>query len=395
MASPPPPPPPGRRPERFTDFVRDYTQSLGSREMRQLFDKEAAEVFAVLTRDQKEPEPKDGFHRYLYRARVLFFSIAYKLTPARRALFASSILALLFSLFDFGLRLGGKEDDWSFKLEYSPFFAAIAVACLVYLIALEMVDKIRVRDELEVARQLQTDLMPKTSPELAGYHFAHSWRTANEVGGDYYDFLPLPDGRLVLVVGDASGHGMASGLVMAIAHATLKTALDLDPSCESVVKLMNRAICRTGDKRTFMSLFYGLLDPETGRLEHTSAGHPFPLLRRADGSVLELGRGGLPLGLVDPLPVVTDSVVFAPGDTLVLYSDGLPEAVDQAGNAYGYERLKQHTAAGGSPQALHSRILNDFDRHTAGSPLRDDLTLVVVEHTPPPSTDLFTPSPRG
>lgn len=395
MASPLPPPPPGRRPERFTDFVRDYTQSLGSREMRQLFDKEAAEVFEVLTRDQKEPEPKDNFHRYLYRARVLFFSIAYKLTPARRALFASAILALLFSLFDLGLKLSDEEAGWSFKLEYSPFFAVVAVACLVYLIALEMVDKIRVRDELEVARQLQTDLMPKTSPELAGYQFAHSWRTANEVGGDYYDFLPLPDGRLVLVVGDASGHGMASGLVMAIAHATLKTALDLDPSCESVVKLMNRAICRTGDKRTFMSLFYGLLDPETGRLEHTSAGHPFPLLRRADGSVEELGRGGLPLGLVDPLPVVTDSAILAPGDTLVLYSDGLPEAVDQAGNAFGYERLKQQTAAGGSPQVLHSRILNNFDRHTAGSPLRDDLTLVVVEHTLPPSTDLFTPPPRG
>lgn len=374
-----PPPPPGPRPQRFSDFVRDYTRSMGSREMRELFDKEATEVFAVLTRDQKEPEPKDDLSRFFHRAKVLFFSLSYKLTPARRALFATAILALLFSLSDLDLELRHPEKGWSFQLEYSPFFAVVSVACLVYLIALEMVDKIRVRDELEVARQLQTDLMPKAAPELAGYRFAHSWRTANEVGGDYYDFLPLPDGRLVLVVGDASGHGMASGLVMAIAHATLKTALDLDPSCGSVARLMNRAICRTGDKRTFMSLFYGLLEPATGRLEYTSAGHPFPFLRRADGSVEELGRGGLPLGLVDPLPVVTDSTTLALGDTLMLYSDGLPEAIDQAGNAFGFERLKQHLAPGGTPDGVMAKVLADFDRHTAGSPLRDDLTLVVVE----------------
>lgn len=378
MATTPPPQPPPK-PQGLSDLVRDYTQGMSSREMRGLFDKEAAEVFAVLTRDQKEPEPKDDFSRFLHRARVLFFSIFYKLTPARRVLFTSAILALLVSFFDLGLKLSDKEAGWSFQLEYSPFFAFISVACLVYLIALEMVDKIRVRDELEVARQLQTDLLPKNAPELPGYRFAHSWRTANEVGGDYYDFLPLPDGRLVLVVGDASGHGMASGLVMAIAHATLQTALDLDPSCPSVVRLMNRAICRTGDKRTFMSLFYGVLEPVTGHLEYTSAGHPFPFLRRADGTVEELGRGGLPLGLVDPLQVATDTTTLAPGDTLMLYSDGLPEAIDQAGNAFGYERLKQHLAPGGSPAGLMASILADFDRHTAGSPLRDDLTLVVVE----------------
>lgn len=128
-----------------------------------------------------------------------------------------------------------------------------------------------------------------------------------------------------------------------------------------------------------MSLFYGLLEPATGRLEHVVAGHPFPLLRRTSGEVLELGRGSLPLGLRDPLPVEAEAVSIEPGDLLVLYSDGLPEAVDGAGQAFGFDRLRQLVAAGGSPQEVHDRILAAFDRHVAGTALKDDLTLGVVQ----------------
>ena len=127
-------------------------------------------------------------------------------------------------------------------------------------------------------------------PVVPGWSVAHSYRTANEVGGDYYDLMRLPDGRVALIVGDASGHGMAAGLVMAIANTTLKTALDLDPAPERVAALLNRAIYRIGTRRTFMSIFYAVLDPVTGNLRYVCVGHPFPFVRREDGRIEELGR---------------------------------------------------------------------------------------------------------
>jgi sigma-B regulation protein RsbU (phosphoserine phosphatase) len=246
------------------------------------------------------------------------------------------------------------------------------------------VDRVRVRDELEVARELQNDLLPHDLPAVPGYLFAHSYRTANEVGGDYYDLTLLPDGRLSVMMGDASGHGMAAGLVMAIANATLKTALDLDPGPERVLALLNRTLCRTGTKRTFMSVFYAVLTPETGELEYVCAGHPFPLLRRARGAVEELGSGGFPLGIREPLEVCRRNVTLQPGDLLVLYTDGLPEAVDATGKtAFGYERIQAALELGGTPQAVHDGILRSFDRHVGEEALRDDLTLVVIARLPP------------
>jgi sigma-B regulation protein RsbU (phosphoserine phosphatase) len=181
------------------------------------------------------------------------------------------------------------------------------------------------------------------------------------------------------MAGDASGHGMAAGLLMATANATLHAALDVDPTPKNVLSLLNRALCRTGNKRTFMSLFYGVLEPESGRFEYICAGHPFPLLRRAEGEILELGRGGLPLGIRLQLDWATDTVTISAGDLLVLYSDGLAEVVGQDGDAFGYHRLKKLLRAGGAPQAVHDRILQTFDQHLGSEPLSDDLSLVVLQ----------------
>ena len=252
----------------------------------------------------------------------------------------------------------------------------------MFLLALELVDRIRVRDELQVARELQGDLLPRSVPDLPGFHISHSYRTANEVGGDYYDFSLLEDGRLALMVGDASGHGMAAGLLMAIANATLGLAIDLDPSPPAVMRLLNRTLCRTGGTRAFMSIFYALLDPASGALEYASAGHPFPLLRRYDGTIEELGQGGLPLGVRRDLAFSSSDVRLEPGDVLVLYSDGLPEGVDAHSQTFGYEQLHQLVALPGTPQAIHERILRAFDAHRGEQPLEDDFSLVVLGRDP-------------
>ena len=359
-------------------FFREYTAGLRREDLRRLFDRDAAEAYAVLTRDQPAgAEPKGGAKRLFYRARLLFLGLSYKLSPPRRVLFAAALLFAVLGVAQVSFVVDQAGVD--VHLDASPFFSALSIGCLLFLLALELVDRVRVRDELEVARQLQRELLPRQAPALPGLAFAHSYRTANEVGGDYYDFIPLPDGRLVLVAGDASGHGMAAGLLMAIANATLHTAVDIDPRPRPAAAMLNRALCRSGGRRAFMTLFYGLFELAGGRFDFLCAGHPYPLLRRSDGTVAELGTGGLPLGLREELDFAEDSVTFAPGDLLLLYTDGVPEAVNAAGQAFGFDRLTALVREGGGAQAVHDRVLAAFDSHLASGALTDDLSLVVVE----------------
>jgi hypothetical protein len=356
-------------------FYEEFTAGVTKGELRRLFDRDAAQAYRVLTREQDlSREPSGRFKRFFFRAKVVFLGLSYKLTPARRVLFAVSIIAALFGLIRFNAVI--KTQD--IQVNLSPLWFLVSVAGLTFLLALELVDRVLVRDEIEVARQLQRDLLPSQAPDLPGYRIAHSYRTANEIGGDYYDFLPLPDGRLVLVIGDASGHGMAAGLLMAIANAALKLAIEVDAAPERVAGLLNRVLFRTGDRRAFMSLFYGLLTPATGHLEYVCAGHPFPLLRRASGEVEELGRGGLPLGIRDAVELTRAEVTLGPSDLLLLYSDGLAESVNAAGEAFGFESLRQLLRVEAEPRAIHDRFLRALDTHLAGEPLTDDVSIVVV-----------------
>lgn len=375
--------------DRLQSFVREYTAGMNSRDLQRLFQRDAANAYAVLTRDHaQEPEPKKGLKRWLHRCRLAFLGLSYKLSPARRLVFA---LALLFLLLGFtqNLEVGVGTGKVEIIIDFSPFWFTLGFFALAYLLALELVDRVRVRDELEVARELQAALLPQDMPVVPGWSVAHSYRTANEVGGDYYDLMRLPDGRVALIVGDASGHGMAAGLVMAIANATLKTALDLDPAPERVAALLNRAIWRIGTKRAFMSIFYAVLDPATGSLEFISAGHPFPFVRRQDGRIEELGRGGLPLGMRESLALESRTIELQPGDLLVFYTDGLAEAVDASGRSFGYDRIAELLGDSGAPWSVHDRILAAFDSHIGGEPLRDDLTLMVMSRLPPvPMADI-------
>jgi phosphoserine phosphatase RsbU/P len=369
--------------DRLHSFIRDFTAGMNSRDLQRLFQRDAANAYAVLTRDHaQEPEPKRGLRRLIHRTRLAFLGLSYKLTPARRLVFVLSLLFLLLG-FTRDFEVAFSKEKIQILVDFSPIWFTLSFLALTYLLALELVDRVRVRDELEVARELQTALLPQEMAVVPGWSFAHSYRTANEVGGDYYDLMPLPDGRVALIVGDASGHGMAAGLVMAIANATLKTALDLDPAPERVAALINRAIYRIGTKRTFMSIFYAVLDPATGKLDFVCAGHPFPFVRRQDGRIEELGRGGLPLGMREDLTLETGTAELAPGDLLVFYTDGLAEAVDPLGHAFGYDRIAELLKDEGSPWSVHDRVLADFDRHVGGEPLRDDLTLMVALRLPP------------
>ena len=297
-----------------------------------------------------------------------------KLTPARRILFVASLVAAGVGLINVDVDVG---ENVFRVVGFSPMLMA-AIAGLVLLLILELGDRVLVRDELEVARQLQRDLLPSLPPPVAGYTFSFSYRTANTIGGDYYDFIPLPDGRLALVIGDASGHGIAAGLLMAIANAALQLAIDLDPDPEAVANLMNKTLYRTGGSRAFMTIFYSVLDPKSGMLDYVSIGHPYPLLRRASGEIEELGSGCLPLGVRESISCRPQTTDLRDGDLLVMYTDGIPETVAESGDDFGFDRLREVVADGGPPVSVHDRMITTVERFAGDSPTLDDRSLVVV-----------------
>lgn len=361
------------------EFLQSYAEGLNANEVRRLFEREAPAAYRVLTRDQPhDTRARSRTSRWFDYARRGFLGLLQTLSPARRLLFGVAMVTVVFGL------LSVQNTVAVVPWTASPVgWFLVAVAILTFLLAMELVDRVRVRDELEVARHLQRELLPRESPYVPGYRFAHSFRTANEVGGDYYDFLPLPQERLAVVAGDASGHGMAAGLLMAIANATLKTAVDFDPSPEKVMDLLNRVLVKTGDRRAFMTMFYGVLDPAQGLVRYQCAGHPFPLVRRRDGGVEECGSGSFPLGIRIDGCWETGELVLAEGELLLLYSDGLAEALrPDAEHPFGFERVKELLAPGGTPQEVHNRIWKALGEYLRGEPLLDDVSLVVFGREP-------------
>jgi hypothetical protein len=352
-------------------FVRSYTEGMRESDFGRLFERDAVRAYDVVTRElDRTKEPENDFWRFLHRVKIFFLGLSFRLSPPRRLLFAICIFLALIGFLNFDF------ENWISVRSVVMFM--LSISGLVLLLVLELADRVVVRDELEVARELQRQLLPRAAPDVPGFDFAFSYRTANTIGGDYYDFLELGDGRLVVVVGDASGHGIAAGLLMAIANSALKLGFDADPDPARAAGLVNRALCRTGGQRAFMTLFCGVLEPTSGRMQFICAGHPFPFHRGADGTISELGTGSLPLGIRPELEFTVQEAVIAPGDSLLLYTDGVVETLDASGESFGFNRLQQELAPGGWSETIHDRVLRELERFRGDEPVYDDFSLVVI-----------------
>jgi hypothetical protein len=240
----------------------------------------------------------------------------------------------------------------------------------------------RQRVELETAREIQSSILPDLPPQLAGVELAHVYQPATEVGGDFYDVLALEDGRLAVAVGDVAGHGVSSGLVMSMVKSALAVQVTFDPDVARVLGTLNRMVYQSARRRMLTTLSYALVDPAAGTLVYASAGHIFPYRVSAQGRAHELEAGEYPLGVrASYLPTVRTERL-APGDYVVLLSDGVVEAAPEGSDEpYGFKRLaaslERH--AGGSAQALLRGVLRDLDGFTAGAPRLDDVTVLVLK----------------
>ena len=239
----------------------------------------------------------------------------------------------------------------------------------------------RQRVELETARRIQSSILPELPPSLHGVEIAHAYLPASEVGGDFYDVLALEDGRVAVAVGDVAGHGVSSGLVMAMAKSALAVQATFDPDVAAVFRTLNRTIFQTARKRLLATLCYALIDPRRRELLYASAGHLFPYRISTAGKVESLESVAYPLGVRGELRVEPQLVELEPGDTLFLFSDGLVEArPENSDQLFGFDRLEQSLArhAQRGPEGLRDGVLADVERHTGNVPREDDQTILVL-----------------
>ena len=248
----------------------------------------------------------------------------------------------------------------------------------------ERAAKERMARDLAVAREIQQGLFPKDIPSPEGFDLAAVGRPCDETSGDYYDVIPLDGGRLALVVGDVSGHGLGAALFMTQARALIHALLRADPDLGRVVSGLNDFLERDMPASAFLTLFVGVLDPATRTLTYVNAGHNAPVhIRGADGAVEAYPATGPLLGVIpDTDYIVEGPIELAAGDVLMAYTDGLFEAHDPQDEMYGEPRFREslaaHVAKGVSSEAILDGVLEDLFAFVDGRPLDDDVTALVV-----------------
>ena len=237
--------------------------------------------------------------------------------------------------------------------------------------------------ELRVARSIQEASLPKEVPELEGWEITPRYQPAREVGGDFYDFHLLSEGRLGVVVGDATGKGVPAALVMSTTCGMLQvTAGALDSSPGEVLAQVNETLLARIPQNMFVTCFYAILDPESATLRYANAGHDPPYLHR-NGNAEQLKARGMPLGLMPGMGYEEKETILEAGEVTLLYSDGLVEAHDPKGEMFGFPRLRELVAERGEERSLEEALLEELYSFVGGDwEQEDDITLLTLRRSP-------------
>lgn len=238
----------------------------------------------------------------------------------------------------------------------------------------------KLEQDLELASNVQKALLPQGRPDSSGYQFYDYYHPADQIGGDYYDYIELADGRLVVIVADVAGHGVAAAMFMAKLSAETKFLLASESSPSVAITKLNQRICALGVEK-FVTFICLVLDPSTGKLEIVNAGHMAPLWLKPDGSVSEPGdeAAGVPIGILDDFEYESAMIDVGAGDRLIMYTDGINEAPDKQGNMFGIAKLQELVAGGkGSLKDIGDHIIEDVKRFIEGTEQADDMCLVIL-----------------
>jgi len=304
-----------------------------------------------------------------------------KLTPARRILLLIGVVLLI--LPSGGVHFEGKHDIQI----VTPNFQLWGGVALFILLILEIADRVVMKRDLEIARDIQSWLLPSVPPLVPGLTIAFATRPANTVAGDYYDVFPrqaaTPEEQtMLLAVADVAGKSIPAALLMATFQASLKTLSSTGCTLPQLVSGMNTyACCNSQGGLRFTTAFIGEYEPESRRLKFINAGHNNPVLRRSSGAIERLDAGGLPLGIQQDVRYASGEVTLESGDWLIIFTDGLVEAVNQAGEEYGEDRMIAvlNGNIGLAPDLLLDRMIFDVNAFVGSTPQHDDITCMLIK----------------
>jgi sigma-B regulation protein RsbU (phosphoserine phosphatase) len=316
--------------------------------------------------DWEEIQKLPHWRRPLHVAKEFFWALLLKMSPARRVLLLIAFVMLVMSV---------NKSQMNFEV--------IAVILFLLLLSLELADKVTMKRDLEIAREIQSWLVPSHAPEVAGADIAFATRPQNSVAGDYYDaFYPDPDNheKLMLVVADVAGKSVPAALLMATLQASLRTvAIENAPLAELVARLNRYACAHSLDGRRFTTAVLGEYNPVTRRLTYVNAGHNAPILRRTNGDLLQLDIGGLPLGIESGVVYQTADLELHAGDTLIFFTDGVVEAFNETGEEFGNERWNgaiRNLPTWSAEQTLQ-HLMKKVDEFVGATRQSDDITCLV------------------
>jgi serine phosphatase RsbU (regulator of sigma subunit) len=310
--------------------------------------------------------------RWILRSWWLFKSLVLSLTPARRALLALGLLNLS------AVRISGGGDGGNWSLNLPSF----GVALILLVLALELKDKLVAHDELEEGRGVQRALMPSEPPRIPGWDVWLYTQSANEVSGDLVDVIAVDDQRTALVLADVAGKGLSAALLMAKLQATVRALVGECGTLARLGECVNRIMYRDGVRGRFATLVYLEISPHSGRARWLNAGHLSPLILRPF-TIEEMPHGAVALGMVPVTPYEEQGADLDVGDTLVVYSDGITEAMNRERDFFGDERLRAALQGlRGWPAAdLGRAVVDAVARFVGDAPVHDDVSLVLLRRT--------------
>ncbi|HEX4914564.1 MAG TPA: PP2C family protein-serine/threonine phosphatase [Vicinamibacterales bacterium] len=377
------------------EFISRYTHDLTSDDLGKLFTRETPEAYRFFARGINTAELEGlPWHRKAIRyAQGFFLAFTMRLSPARRLMYGvalgASVIGLLELFNGFGLM----------RVPIAPFIRVFVPAPLFsdgtlwllsgfllmnLLVLLEVADRLSLKRDLEVAREIQQAMLPEGTWSGPGVEAFGLTKPANTVGGDFYDILPRPDGTVMVALGDVAGKASPAALLMALLLAMLRTLVDEELPLPVLVQRLNLQVARHAPSSRFITLFLSSFDPATGRLQFVNAGQTPPLLRRQNGSIERLLSGGVALGMFAGSTYEAGEVQLNPGDALLLYSDGITEAESPDGQPFdeaGLERTLALYAGAYQKSAaaeLGRAIFDAVERHRRDQRLADDLTVLVL-----------------
>jgi hypothetical protein len=378
-------PPQSRFKGRARQFWHRVSDGLALNQIWSQFEKDARSSYRLYSAGLDNLEAKRSrVGRGRQIAKALFWAILEKLTPARRVLLLLALILLFFSSGGFSYTgRSGHVEVFAFDLH------VLGGVLMFVVLLLELADRVVMKRDLEIAKDIQAWLLPGAPLQIPGYQIAYATRPANTVAGDYYDVILRPgrvasEDRVLFVVADVAGKSIPAAMLMATFQASLRTLSTSGVALAELVAGVNRYACSNSQGGVrFTTAFLAELDPATGDVAYVNAGHNVPILRKKSGAMERLEAGGIPVGIFAESSYQVGTTRLDSGDWLVIFTDGVVEAVNAKDEEYGEPELIRlvDRGASGAPSELLRGLLAELDGYVGNTPQHDDITCLLLKRT--------------